>query len=183
MTLEDTVVPKDQRFRGLISLKITPKWLSETKDSFRTVDSEESWGHRALINKRTSRGPSAGERVVTHRTTGAITSDSFHKRFESAKDFVCIVNRARANDRDFIEVHLRGLGIDDLDAIQLAIDLRGNTTVSFIDLGNCNLSWAGAKSLFQTDQQENFARTLGRRKSSDAQNNWRNCIRFLPQAI
>ena len=102
MNLEDTVVPRDQRFQGLLPLKINPKWLY----------------------------------------------------------FFRIINRAIANDGDFTEVCLRGSGIDDLDAMHLAVALRGNTTISLIDLGNCNLSWEGAKSLFQTLRKNSTVRIL-----------------------
>ena len=157
---EDPSVQRKKRYRIPISDQLTSKWLNGAKDSFRTVKSEESWGDRVLTSKMTSRGALTSIREVI----GEITLDSFHKRIaaevKSTKALARVVSRVRGNDRKFTEVCLRGSGIDDLDAMKLAIALRDNTTVSSIDLGNCNLTSAGMISLFKTLRKNSTVRTL-----------------------
>ena len=74
---------------------------------------------------------------------------SFNLNLKSAMVLDRTVKKVTINKTKFTKVRLRGMGINDLDAMRLAIGLRGNTSVTLIDLGYCNLTAAGAQSLFE----------------------------------
>ena len=86
-------------------------------------------------------------------------SNRFMADFKSARSLVQASNQVRSNDKMVTKVHLRGHGraMNDLDAKELGMSMRSNTYVTLIDLGDCDLTCAGAGSLF---------RALGRNPSS-----------------
>ena len=80
---------------------------------------------------------------------------------QSSKEVVRILNRVKSNDPKITKICLRGQrNIDDLDALKLAIALRGNTNVTSIDLGGCHLTSEGAKCLFKTLRKNSTVRIL-----------------------
>ena len=78
----------------------------------------------------------------------------------SARAFDKIINHVLVNDSKITVLSFRGRQVDDLDAMKLAIALRGNTHVASIDLGDCNLTSEGAKSLFDSLRKNGAVRKL-----------------------